>query len=42
MIVSAKALSKLSPTEPTEQAAPASASCSVERMDRYWLPLMLP
>jgi hypothetical protein len=39
MIVSAKALSKLSPREPTEVTAPASASRSVERMANYWLPL---
>jgi hypothetical protein len=39
MIVSARALSKLSPREPTEVTAPASASRSVQRMARHWRPL---
>jgi hypothetical protein len=38
MMVSASALSNESPREPTEVTAPASASRSVERIDRYWLP----
>ena len=35
-IVSARALSRLSPTLPAEGALPASPSLSAYLMDRYW------
>ena len=41
MMVSASALSSLSPTVPTEGSMPASFRRSVYRMDTYWLPRSL-
>lgn len=41
LIVSARALSWLSPTLPTEGSMPASANCSVYLTDGYWLPRSL-
>src|SRR3984957_15633031 len=38
-MVSARALSKESPTLPTEGSTPASARRSVYLMETYWLPL---
>ena len=40
-MVSARALSHLSPTVPTLGSKPGSASRSVYLIDRYWLPLSL-
>lgn len=40
LIVSAKALSQLDPTDPTEAAIPASERRSDKAIEVYWLPLL--